>query len=665
MHYLDPASLDADDAPPVQRASEDVPELPDVLLKYEQYVASGGSRGFQEWCVDCKHLDGDVASRVQLPRRIQTDPRLRSSRTPIRDVLSSGRYDPKDAEMVQRAITTLRDVSPAGTGCGEHEHTHPKSKRRLDFDTPPRADDADDDEVVAMELIVASSHSGIGWQIMTRLERPPRMKLAETFWGYTSIVEFADVHDVSTHWRSLLCEVIMLGAVYDVAISEHTRVVANARTLLNVMNANVVAQRQYDGHSALELAARYCDRPGSLMATRDLAAAVVALRSPFREAAVDYLLNGTNDAVASALAWIGSLAVRTSAQPTPVWMNAHVSKDRKGFRPPYVDVGDLGDVAYAMRALAKERGMGMTMTDAQIEVLWRGVNYITSVASVLDAQTLGTAYKELERPDTWMNARVKILRSADVVDEVTQYVCDHSEVIDSHVSHETIYFAFRLGGGQNGGWRDKWVGLVNVAVWIQHEFATSRVLAFDVQRYTLLTPGDVTYVASPKELGLYGVIPTCESVEALESIVGDVMGGGEWLAENARPMYVAGMALCVVQDVLWKTRGKLPVKHSMRANIRTNVAAVVACMKHVSVTRGTEHMDEFLRRVALNAVATGVEYAFQAVWRELLPYFAEAALYCRAKDAPGVADLDARAGITTWAPASPLGRVLGSPQVGE
>jgi hypothetical protein len=75
-------------------------------------------------------------------------------------------------------------------------------------------------------------------------------------------------------------------------------------------------------------------------------------------------------------------------------------------------------------------------------------------------------------------------------------------------------------------------------------------------------------------------------------------------------------------------------------------------------------MEEFLRRVALNAVSSGVEYAFQAVWRTLLPYFAEATLYCRAKDAPGAADIDVRAGITTWAPASALGSVLGSPQFG-
>ncbi len=679
MHYLDPASLSAsaDDAPAEQVAStsstDDVPELPDVLLKYEQYVASGGSRGFSEWCVSCKHLDGEVANQIQLPRRIQTDQRLRASRTPIRDVLTSARYDEKDAEMVRAAITTLRNISPAGTGVGEHTHTNPKSKRRLDFSTPPREDDADDTEVVAMELELleapaSSGISGMGWQVMTRLERPPRMKLAETFWGYTPIVEFTDIHDASTHWRALLCEIIMLGAVYDVPISEHTRVVANSRASLNT-NANVSAQRQYDGRSALALASRYCERPGAAMATRDLAAAVVALRSPFREAAMDYLFGATNDSAASALAWIGSLPVRATAYPTPVWMNAHVSKDRKEFTPPYVDAGDLGDAAYAMRVLAKDRGGGIAaVADAHAEVLWRVMNYVSSVASKLDAQTLASAHKELERPDTWANARVKILRSADVMDAVTEYVCDHIEVIDSYVSHETIYFAFRLGGGSNnpnGGWRDKWVELVNVAVRIQHEFATSRVLAFDVQRYTLLTPRDVTYVASPKELAeVYGVAATCESVEALESIADEVMGGGEWMAENARPVYVAGLVLCAVQDVLWKTRGKLPVKHSLRSSIRNDVAAVVACMKHVSITRGTENMEEFLRRVALNAVSSGVEYAFQAVWRTLLPYFAEATLYCRAKDAPGATDIDVRAGITTWIPASALGSVLGSPRFG-
>lgn len=205
---------------------------------------------------------------------------------------------------------------------------------------------------------------------------------------------------------------------------------------------------------------------------------------------------------------------------------------------------------------------------------------------------------------------------------------------------------------------------MNVVAWMMTEFETTRILAFDVPKFLQLTPRDAVHVATPNELeNVYGVDATCDSAEALEVIAKEAMSGGEWLEENARPMYVAGLVLCAVVDVLSKTQSEHDgAKTYLRQNVRRDVAAVVACIKHVRVTRGAERMRDFLYQVAMSARSTGVEQSFRGAWQALLPYFTEATLYCRAKDAPGLNfDFDARAGITTWAPGSALGSVLGNP----
>lgn len=650
MHYLDPASL-APDPEPMEEVvtSEAVPVLHPALAGYQSYLVFRGSRGFESWAVqEGYHVTPELEGRLELPRCLRSNPRLTRSTTPIADLLAGDKFLPADVTAMRNVADLLRSMGLRQDVAGRSSVSNVPPVA-LAPAQPPVAQLAQAREESPLPL---PGYGGFTPKVMAAMETPPRMRLDQLFAASHTVVMPAGFHTLRE--ASLLCEVLVIGCAYGIHLGPSTVAMARHRGAW-AQNPNLEEHRKWEGWRVITLAASHCDSRGYTW-MRDLAATIVAMRPVFRDAAVDYLFMRVGDEQASVLAWIGTLD--SPAMPSvPVWTKFKLSAARQSFVAPYLDAQGLCDAADALRTFAATRGV--QMEDEQVELLVRSMNYFARLIEKFDRAGMNSARAvNAHATAHWHVVQDQLRGTAWFMDTLAYYACEHTDAIDMYVCQFTMMDACKRGVPH--GPEVHWQSLVSAVCWMQREFETSRGLMLDRVRDGMVLGTSPAYVPRPHELVQNSVDVLCESVEAFGAPSRQFIVPEMWLEQSGRVAYGTGMFLCVVVEFIDKQRPRYATPWGkFDDDLQRNVEVIVRCMRNVGVAWNDTDMGDFCAHVAQDAIRTSVYDSFLYVWRMWLAHFAEAMLYCRAKDAPIMAkDFEIKANGLAYERDSPLGTFL-------
>lgn len=651
MHYLDPAGIVAP-APPPEEGRTDT--LPPLLLRYQEYFASGGGKGFVEWVTQDADLDARCAQTLPLlPTSLYRRGRGRS-RTPIADVLSSDRYDERDRARVREVVEALHALD----SCVDQEVTAcraipPAACRRLDFSdggesshshAPPREDSP---TVVAMDETEPPpvGLESLAARIAAVLDAP-EFGITIPYRAYASLTE-DDFYSGDAFAPALACELALISAAYDIPLADATPVIVRARSS---DAPHTRKHREWEGRHVYELAlARaiaWCEHTKHAISPRIVAQHIAALRPPLAQAATAHVLRMIPQNDLRVIAWVSAASRYGGLRVS--WTDVDVSPARKTFDPPYMTPATLSEGRRLMPQFRND--LGTSMTDRESATFVCLLAYALVMCAEFDPKSLATARREAG----YAISHADITEYANIWHVMAMFAEERPEIVDSYVVPSTANYAIDFldarnaaGSGHRG---PQWYTFVRVTATIEKMVADSPNALFQPHYMDMFVTRDA--VQCPHTIS--GVLPsimvaTVDDFLRMARHQYAIMGVRGM--ENLRTMSTIGLFLAAVRNALRDV--PLGYKHSVK-NLVDETIAVLSCVRAVNVDNSSLNMAQFIIAVADRVHGSNLTHVFMALWDLWLPRFAEAALVVAARSAVADPAFDARAQVTAVEPGAPL-----------
>lgn len=652
MHYLDPGVVRA--SAPVTPPPAEPTELPPALLKYQEYLATGGARGLSEW------MDTPGVALPPLPACLYSRRSRGRSRTPIADVLSGTRHSEQDKRMVREVIAVMRTID----GYTEDEVVAPRNpppaaRRRLNFQDEGESSGSSEPVRDASPVAVAMDEAdppAVGLEpLAARIGAVLNAPGADFTMPYQLCEALApdEFFSGDAFIAALACELMLIGATYSIPLAPATNAIVGAAAS---ETPYARAQREWEGRHMYERALARCARGKKTVRVRDVALHIVALRPPFAQAAAAHVLDIVSDRNTRVLAWICAAAPYGGLRP--VWTDMHVAPTRKSFVPPYVTPATLAEAPKRMSQF--RYGGGLDMTDREAATFIRLLAHALAVCTEYDPTSLAAARAQ----SGYFISQEDIDAYARVWDAVAMYAAEHPDLGDSYVPPATTNWAIEfLDARQDsrpGRRGPAWFTFVRVTAAIERAVADTPAAMFQQRNESLFLDETHRGVECPHTVAAFTPAQLCDVAVEFARLVDGYAIMCVQGAKDARTVAIIGQFMCALREVL-RRGAPVPSRHGGSSDVITHTKTVLACMREVHVQNATLDTPHFVHAVAHTVRGARLVDTFFDLWDLWLPRFAEAALSTAARTAVLDPAFDARAQVQSVEPGSPLHEFLLSP----